>query len=57
MNAIKNVPVIADETQDVDSVLGGIHSSEDESPLTDDEAPYDYRPEVARCGNSTEVCD
>jgi hypothetical protein len=57
MNAIKNVPVIADETQDVDSVLGGIHSSEDESPLTDDEAPCDYRPEVARFGNSTEVGD
>jgi hypothetical protein len=61
VNAMTNLPIIAneegDKSRDVDSVLGGIHSSEDVSPLIDDEAPYDYRPEVASCGNTTEVCD
>ena len=57
MNAITNVPVVANDSHDVNSVLNGNHSSEEESPPTDDEAPCDYRPEVARCGNSTEVCD
>jgi hypothetical protein len=40
----------SDDMSEVDEEDG------DETPLTDNEAPYDYRPEFASYGNSVEVC-